>query len=155
IEGTNNDNSGSPGTGCVAGPTGQSRYGLGGGSNGGVRPASNTASGRDGNNGGMFYLSGNGGAGHYGSVVFRSNAGKAGGRTIDNFATSNATCPGGTAPPAQLNLPATVAGDILLGQCTSKGTYIGPGSTDTSGGIRGLIFFQNRANADTNGQASM
>ena len=155
IEGTNNDNSGSPGSGCVAGPTGQSRYGLDVDSNGVVRPASNTAAGSDGSNGVVIYLSGNGGAGHYGSVFFGSNAGKTGGRTVDNFTTSNATCPGGTAPPAQLNLPANVPGNVLLGQCTSKGTYIGAGSTDTSGTIRGLIFFQDRRNADTNGQASM
>ena len=103
----------------------------------------------------VIYLSGNGGAGHYGSVFFGSNAGNTGGRTVDVFVTSRATCSGGTAPPSQLNLPTTIAGDVLLGQCTTKGTYIGPGSTDTSGKIRGLIFFQDRANADAKGQASM
>jgi hypothetical protein len=103
----------------------------------------------------MFYLSGSSGAGTYGSVFFGSNAGKPGGRTIDAFTTSNATCPGGTAPPTQLNLPTTVPGNVLLGQCTNKGTYFGPGSTDTSGVIRGLIFFQDRADADAKGQATM
>ncbi len=152
MQGTKNDNSGSPGTGCITGPTGQSRYALDVDSQGVVRPS--TALG-DGSNGVMFYLSGSGGTGTYGSVFFGSNAGTAGSRTIDSFTTANATCPGGTQPPAQLNLPATVAGNVLLGQCTSKGTYFGPGSTDTSGTIRGLIFFQDRANADANGQASM
>src|SRR5262249_6772373 len=65
IEGTIDDNSGRVGTGCVAGPPGQSRYGLDVDSNGVVRDASTAASGSDGNNGVMFYLSGNGGAGHY------------------------------------------------------------------------------------------
>jgi hypothetical protein len=155
IQGTKPANSGSPGSGCIAGPTGQSRYGLLVDNNGVVRPASNTAVGSDGSNGVMFYLSGSAGAGSFGSVFFGSNAGTSGGRTIDPFTTSNAVCPGGSAPPAQLNLPATVNGNVLLGPCTSKGTYLGAGSTDTSGTIRGLIFFQDRANADANGQASM
>jgi hypothetical protein len=155
MQGTNNDNSGSPGSGCITGPTGQSRYVLDVDSNGVVRPASNSAPGSDNSNGTLFYLSGSGGAGHYGSVFFGSNAGKSGGRTIDDFETSEATCPGGTAPPTQLNIPSTVPGDVLLGQCTTKGTYLGAGSTDTSGTIRSLVFFQDRANADANGQASM
>ena len=37
----------------------------------------------------------------------------------------------------------------------SKGTYIGAGSTDTAGTIRGLIFFQDRRNGDAKGQPSM
>ena len=156
IEGTNHDNHGSYGAGCLSGNvTGQSRYGLDVDSNGVVRPATNNAPGSDGSNGVMIYLSGNGGAGNYGSVFFGSNAGNYGGRTIDPYTTSNATCPGGTAPPSQLNLPTTVDGNVLVGQCTSKGTYTGTGSTDTSGTIRGLLMFQDRRNADLNGQASM
>jgi len=154
IKGTNNDNSSSPGNGCVAGPTGQGRYGLDVGANGVVRPAINTAVGSDGSNGTMFYLSGSGGTGTYGSVFFGSSSGGSP-HIIDAYTTANATCPGGTAPPTQLNLPTTVPGNVLLGQCTNKGTYIGAGSTDTSGVIRGLIFFQDRANADAKGQASM
>ena len=155
LRGTHNDNSSSPGSGCVTGPTGQGRYVLDVDSLGVVRPASNTVAGSDGSNGVIFYLSGSSGAGSYGSVFFGSNAGKPGGRTIDPFTTANATCPGGTAPPTQLSLPTTVPGNVLLGQCTNKGTYIGPGSTDTSGTIRGLIFFQDRADGDAKGQASM
>src|SRR5678816_3165784 len=156
MRGTANDNASSPGSGCVAGPTGQGRYVLDVDANGVVRPASNAAAGSDGSNGVMFYMSGSGGTGTYGSVFFGSNAGKpAGGHTITQYATANATCPGGTAPPAQLALPANVDGNVLLGQCTAKGTYIGPGSTDTSGSIRGLIFFQDRRNADAKGQPSM
>jgi Putative Flp pilus-assembly TadE/G-like len=154
IQGTNNDNASSPGSGCTPGPTGQGRYGLDVGSNGVVRPAINAAPGSDGSNGVLFYLSGSSGAGTYGSVFFGSNSGSSP-HTIDDFVTSTATCPGGTAPPTQLGIPAHQPGNALLGQCTSKGTYRGPGSTDTAGVIRGLIFFQDRANADPKGQASM
>ena len=154
IKGTQNDNSGSPGSGCVPSPTGQSRYGLDVDSNGVVRLADPVKVPGDGSKGVMFYLSGTG-AGNYGSVFFGSNAGKSGGRTVDAFTTANATCPGGSAPPPQLNLPSTVNGNVLLGQCTNKGTYIGTGSTDTAGTIRGLVFFQDRANGDAKGQASM
>jgi len=155
MRGTTPDNKSDPGNGCVPGPTGTGRYVLDVDSNGVVRPASNTAVGSDGSNGVMFYMSGSGGAGTYGSVFLGANAGKDGGRTIAPYATANATCPGGTAPPAQLGLPASVVGNVLLGQCTAKGTYIGGGSTDTSGTIRGLIFFQDRRNADAKGQAGM
>src|SRR6266852_2691689 len=109
IKGTNNDNSSSPGNGCVAGPTGQGRYGLDVGANGVVRPAINTAVGSDGSNGTMFYLSGSGGTGTYGSVFFGSSSGGSP-HIIDAYTTANATCPGGTAPPTQLNLPTTVPG---------------------------------------------
>ena len=153
IQGTKPANSGSPGSGCLAGKvTGQTRYGLLLDTGSMVRPASNTAPNSDGSNGVMFYLSGSSGAGSYGSVYVDSNSGS---KTLDPFVTSNATCPGGTAPPSKLNLPTSFQGNVLLGQCTSKGSYIGSGSTDTSGVIRGLIFFQDRANADLNGQGSM
>lgn len=147
----------SPGTGCITTPNGnQNRYAVSFLNNSVIRPADNGAVGSDGSNGVMFYLSGSAGTGTYSSVYFNSNSGKAaGGHTVDPFQTPNATCPGGTAPPSKLGLPPTVNGNVLLGQCTNKGTYIGPGSTDTSGTIRGLIFFQDRANADTHGQPHM
>lgn len=156
IEGTNNDNCGSPSS-CNTKPTGQCRYGLDVDSLGVVRPANLASSGGYGS-GTVFYMSGASGSGSFGSVFFGSNAGKTGGRNVDPFNTSNFTCPGGTVPPTQLNLPATVSGDILLGQCTGGGTWLGAsinGTAETSGTIRGLIFFQDRANADSHGQASM
>jgi hypothetical protein len=151
MKGVTNDNCGDPGSGCTAGPTGQCHYALDVDANGVVRPSTATG---DGSKGVMFYFS-NTGAGAYGSVFFGSNAGKPGGRTIDTFSTSNATCPGGTAPPTELNLPATVNGNVLLGQCTGGGTYFGSGSADTLGSIRSILFFQDRANSDKQGQASM
>jgi Putative Flp pilus-assembly TadE/G-like len=146
-----------PGAGCITTSNGnQNRYALSFLSNSVIRPASNTAPGSDGNNGVMFYLSGSGGTGTYSSVYFKSDSGHpAGGHVVDSFQTANATCPGGTPPPAKLNLPSTVDGNVLVGQCTNKGTYIGSGSTDTSGTIRGLIFFQDRADADDKGQPHM
>jgi len=152
LTGTSTENCGSPGTGCVTSPTGQCRYGLVVNSNGVVRPS--TAPG-DGSLGTMFYFSG-GGAGSYGSVFFGSSAGNSGGRNIDPYLTSGALCPGATISlPPQLNISSSVNGNVLLGQCVSKGFYIGAGSTDTAGSVRGILFFQDRANADTNGQASM
>jgi Putative Flp pilus-assembly TadE/G-like len=149
------DNGGSPGAGCLAsnGPFNNSRYALAAKSNSILRPASNSAPGSDGSNGVMFYLSGTA-AGNYASVFVDSSSGSSP-HNVDPYVTANATCPGGTAPPAQLNLPASVPGNVIAGPCTSKGTYLGGGSTDTSGTIRGLIFFQDRANADNRGQPSM
>jgi hypothetical protein len=147
----------SPGAGCLNTPNGnQNRYSLSFLSNSLVRPATNGNANGDGSNGVVFYLSGSGGTGTYASVYFKSDSGGGpGSHTIDPYTVANGTCPGGTAPPSQLNLPTTVVGNVLVGQCTSKGTYIGPGSTDSSGGIRGLLFFQDRADADSKGQPHM
>ena len=146
------ENSGTPGTGCLStnNVPGQTRYALAVGSNGIVRPSTATG---DGSNGVMFYLSGTGN-GNYASVFFDSSSGSSP-HNVDPYTTSNATCPGGTAPPAQLGIPPTVSGNVLVGQCSSGGTYLGPGSADTTGNIRGLLFFQDRANKDLNGQPSM
>jgi len=105
----------------------------------------------------VFYFSGTG-PGKYGSLFFGGNAGKPGGRTIDAFQTSNATCSGGTAPPLALGLPTSVNGNVLLGQCTGSGTFLGAtlnGTGETSGTVRGMIFFQDHADGDPKGQASM
>lgn len=154
ITGTANDNCGSP-SACNTKPTGQCKYGLDVDSNGVVRPA-NLGGGYDG--GTMFYLSGASGAGSYGSVFFGANAGNYGGRTVDQFDSSKINCSTAPAPPPQLNIPPFVDGNVLLGQCTAGGTWIGAtvnGQAETSGGVRGLIFFQDRANTDNHGQASM
>lgn len=156
ITGTNNDNCGSPSL-CNTNPTGQCRYGLDVDSNGVVRPANDPSTGYG--SGTVFYMSGASGAGSYGSVFFGGNAGNYGGRNVDSFTSSNFTCAGGTAPPAQLGMPSTVNGNVLLGQCTTAGTWVGAttttGQADTAGTIRGIIFFQDRANADVKGQPSM
>jgi Putative Flp pilus-assembly TadE/G-like len=146
-----NVNCGSPSS-CTTSPTGQCHSSLTVDSNGVIRPTTPFSGGA------MFYFSGTG-AGNYGSAFFGANAGNPGGRTIDAFQTSNAICPGGATPPAQLGLPTTVNGNVLLGQCTGKGTFSGAtfvnGPAETSGTVRGMIFFQDRADADPKGQASM
>jgi len=155
ITGTANDNCGSPSI-CNTNPTGQCHYGLDVDSLGVVRPANDPSTGY--NSGAIFYLSGASGAGSYGSVFFGGGAGNYGGRNVDAFTTSNFNCPGATPPPLQLNLPPTVNGNVLTGQCTKLATWVGAsvnGQTDTAGTIRGLIFFQDRADVDTHGQASM
>jgi hypothetical protein len=143
-------NCGEPGTGCLAKPTGQCRYDFSVDSNGVVRPS--TAPG-DGSGGTMFYWSGPGtGAEPFGSSYFGGNAGNYGGRTVDPYTTANVLCSGGEPLPPQLNIPATVDGNVLMGQCTSGGNYY---PYDSLGPVRGLLFFQDRRNAYLNGQASM
>src|SRR5207249_8303859 len=70
-----------------------------------------------------------------------------------------AMCSGGAAVNASLNLPASMDGDILLGPCTYDGSYFAS-TTNVDDGthvpkVRGLIFFQDRANGDSHGQPSM
>ncbi|HLW78687.1 MAG TPA: pilus assembly protein TadG-related protein [Terriglobia bacterium] len=139
------DSCGSGGSGCLASkPTGSCHYDFAVDSGGIVRPS--TVAG-DGTGGTMFYLSGTGGAnGTYGSVFFGSNAGKSNNNSVDTYQSSGVTCPGGPAPDPPL--PTTLAGDVLLGPCT--GSY-----TDSSGKNRGMVFFQDRSNADLNGQPAM
>lgn len=152
---------GSPGAGCSPNPSGQCRADFVVGNNGVVRPASNSAVGSDGSNGVMFYLSGPGGSSGYGGAVFQANAGNPGGRTIDNFPTASLSCDGVTVPDPSLGVPSSVPGNVLAAQCTAQGNYYGAPSTDTISltGVRGLLFFQNRANGSTagdeNGQTNM
>ncbi len=140
-------NCGSPSS-CTSGNvTGQCKYDLLLLSGSLVRPSNVTGNG----NGAMFYFSGPGASTGYGSVYIDSNSGK---RSVASFPSSNIQCPGGDPVPSQVGLPSNLNGNVLMGQCTSKGTYIGaPG--ESSGGIRGLLFFDDRANNDLHGQPSM
>ncbi|MHB1793807.1 MAG: pilus assembly protein TadG-related protein [Acidobacteriaceae bacterium] len=60
------------------------------------------------------------------------------------------TCDG-SAPAAALNMPSTLNGNILVGQCTANGTYwdAGGDTTDSRGapGSRGLLFYQDHGDA--------
>jgi Flp pilus assembly protein TadG len=60
------------------------------------------------------------------------------------------TCDG-SAPVASLNMPSTLSGNILVGQCTANGTYwdAGGDTTDSRGapGSRGLLFYQDHGDA--------
>jgi Putative Flp pilus-assembly TadE/G-like len=146
------DNCGSSGTGCLPGnpPSGgQCAYDIDVDSNGVLRMSTDPG---DGSGGVMFYLSGpNSGGRPFGSVFIGSNAGKAGGRTIDSFTTAGMNCDGSSPDPA-LGIPGSIDGNILLGQCTDGGNYR---PYDGSGNIRGLLMFQDRRNYYTNGQPSM
>jgi hypothetical protein len=88
----------------------------------------------------MFYLSGLS-PGTYGSVYVASTAGTKAG--LDSFDTSRVPCPFGK--PPNPSLPATMNGNVLLGPCS--GAYGGP-----AGLSRGMLFYQDRNNADQNGQ---
>lgn len=118
--------------------------------NGVIRPALDGAPGNDGSHGTFFYFSGSSGVG-WGSAAFVGNAGNPGGRTVDNYTTSNVTCPSGTPPAAALGIPATISGNILNGQCTTGGNYY---PYDSIGSNRGLLFFQDHANNAPGGQAT-
>ena len=58
------------------------------------------------------------------------------------------TCDG-SAPVASLNMPSTLTGNVLVGQCTAEGTYwdAGGDTTDSRGapGSRGLLFYQDHS----------
>lgn len=159
---------GGPGSGCSTNPTGQCDYDFLVDSNGVVRPAGTLTTAAaiaaaDTSHGVVIYLSGpgGGGAGSFGGVFFGADAGKAGGRSIASLASTALTCDGSNPDPkGKLGIPGLLDGDILLGQCTAGGTYVGTPSTDSVPGnlanaTRGLIFFQDRANGDPNGQSNM
>ncbi|MGH9544086.1 MAG: pilus assembly protein TadG-related protein [Terriglobales bacterium] len=99
-----------------------------------VRPGNGVG---DGSGGTIFYLTGasNTCSGQPGLICVGSNSGS---EAIDPFDTSAVQCPGGAAPDPQLNLPATLPGNVLLAPCT--GPY-----GDPLGNYRGILFFQDRA----------
>ncbi|HKS97179.1 MAG TPA: pilus assembly protein TadG-related protein [Terriglobia bacterium] len=159
ITGSTNGNCGSPGTGCLgkSKPTGSCNYGLYVDSNGVVRPGLPTKG--DGSGGTLFYFtSATGKAGSYESVFFGADAGKAGGRTIDTLPLASLACPGQPAPTStpKKPLPATFAGNVMTGPCTTSSNGVNYGVTDVNGNIyHGMLMWDDRANADLNGQPSM
>lgn len=158
---------GAAGSGCTAGGTGNCKADFWVDSLGVVRPATNLTTPAAvlaaNNQGGgvMFYMTGPG-DGTYGGAVFGANAGKPGSRVIDEFPLTGMTCDGQPPKPEIFKpnpppIPPSVPGNVLLAQCTARGTYLGTPSTDTLGapGVRGLLFFQDRANGYQNGQTNM
>jgi Putative Flp pilus-assembly TadE/G-like len=105
-----------------------------------VRPGTGVG---DGSGGTVFYLTGaaNTCSGQSGLICVGSNSGS---ESIDAFNTAAVQCPGGSAPDPQLNLPATLPGNVLLAPCT--GTY-----GDPLGKYRGILFFQDRASGGGGG----
>ena len=66
---------------------------------------------------------------------------------VDKVPVTDLTCDGST-PPAYLHLNSQLDTNIMLAQCTAKGTYFDSAgdSTDTSGNVRGLLMFMDHAN---------
>jgi putative Flp pilus-assembly TadE/G-like protein len=120
-------------------------------STGVVRQSAGPAVG-DGTNGTVFYLSSGIPSTGYGSVFFGSNAGTYGLRVVDDYVSAGsatsaqAICPGGPIPNPPL--PATHKGNILLAPCS------GPFG-DPLGLERRMLMFQDRANKDLHGQATL
>ena len=85
----------------------------------------------------FYFTSGSG-------LVLAGNSGKAM-KDVDSFPSTSLSC-NGSAPPAELNAPSMLSGNVLLAQCSAQGTYIGPPSTDfaTANGFRGLLVFTDR-----------
>lgn len=76
------------------------------------------------------------------SVYIGSNSG---GVTGTSFDTSLAHCPGDQPYPVQLNIPATVDGNVLLAPCTKDGTYPQAPQGKGIGPDRGILFWQDRS----------
>ena len=68
---------------------------------------------------------------------------------VDNVSSTALTCDG-TAPNSALNMPSTLYGNVLWGQCTKHGTYWDSGNdtTDFQGnpGSRGMLIYQDHNN---------
>jgi Putative Flp pilus-assembly TadE/G-like len=65
---------------------------------------------------------------------------------VDKVPATDLTCDGST-PPSYLNLSSSLDTNIMLAQCTAKGTYwdtVGD-TTDSSGSVRGLLMFIDHA----------
>jgi hypothetical protein len=130
----------------------------------------------DGSGGAMFYLSSAAGGGQIGSVVIDASAGSYSAGQVDDYlptgdltSASVVSCPGfdpSTLDPTYvLNINQRLKGNVLMGPCTQKGSYPlnlpgwAPAAsttwTDAPGPAHGFLFFQDRANADRNGQPAM
>jgi len=66
---------------------------------------------------------------------------------VDNVPSTALTCDGST-PPANLGIPASLTGNVLVAQCVTNGTYYDNGhdTTDSLGSVRGLVFYGDHAN---------
>jgi hypothetical protein len=129
--------------------TGQCRADFIVGSTGVVRQSTEDGEGTEGT---MFYLSKDAGQANYGSIFFGSNAGTSGARVVDPYVpTGNLTsapiaCSGGGLPNPPP--PASLTGNILLGVCS--GPYGDPLAEH-----RRMLIFQDRANGQERGQATL
>jgi hypothetical protein len=67
---------------------------------------------------------------------------------VDKVPVTDLTCDGST-PPAYLGLASLLDTNIMLAQCTTKGTYWDNAgdTTDSLGAIRGLLMFMDHADS--------
>lgn len=121
-----------------------------------VRPSTNAG---DGSMGTIFYLTcSNPGKCTSANEAYLYVGADSGSITADAFDTSRAHCPGDTPPgwDARMGIPSTVTGNVLLGPCTTLGTYVNavmPNvGTDTLGPERGILFFADRSAAPKKGE---
>ncbi len=122
-----------------------------------VRPTDPAQAPGDGSLGAIFYLTcanpGKCTSGNVASVLITADSGK---RAVDQFATVLAHCPGDTwdpklLPGGALAIPSLVGGNVLLGPCTTDGTYPGnPLSLGIPTPQRGILMFGDRSAAPVN-----
>lgn len=88
----------------------------------------------------MFYF-------YSGSINISGNSGT--NTTLIPVPSTSLTCDG-SAPSPALNMPSTLNGNILIGQCATNGTYwdAGGDTSDSRGspGSRGIMMYQDHAN---------
>ncbi len=65
---------------------------------------------------------------------------------VDKVPATDLTCDGST-PPSYLNLASSLDTNVMLAQCTAKGSYwdTAADTTDSSGSLRGLLFFMDHS----------
>jgi len=98
-------------------------------------------------NGVMFYFLS-------GSLQISGATGGLASSRVDPVNSTSLTC-NGTAPTAAVGVPATNNGNVLVAQCSTNGTYVGPPSVDTtsSSGSRGLLVYMAHSNSTSVGLA--
>ncbi len=112
-----------------------------------ARPSTDTG---DGTGGTIFYMADTDGKHDTFSAQGSGGDCNPGNRTITNFDTSNSKCPGATLPTF---IPTTISGSVLLAPCSGDYGDPNPDADDLTknpnGRQRGILFFQNRAQAAT------
>jgi hypothetical protein len=88
----------------------------------------------------MFYFHGTA------KPVISGASGEPSSPRVDKVPVTDLTCDGST-PPSYLNLASSLNTNVMLAQCTSKGTYYDTAgdTADSSGSIRGLLMFMDHA----------
>ncbi len=92
----------------------------------------------------MFYFHGSA------KPVISGASGEPSSPRVDKVPASDLTCDG-SAPPPYLNLASSLDTNIMLAQCTAKGSYWDSAgdTTDSSGSIRGLLMFMDHADTSS------